>query len=592
MKGLSVKTSLRVVAGALLLVSCALPSLARAECKVVNYGMMQVEVVGQRATTMVGVNGKDTRFMLDTGATFGFLARANVEALGLKREAAPFGMRMSGVGGSTSVDLTRVKDLGLLGVTLHDMSFLVGGSDQGMGLIGANLLDVFDADIDLANGRLKLFRPSGCGNLAMAYWAKDGQFQTADLRHAEKETDRRSFVEVMINGRPARALLDTGAQATVITRKAAERVGIDMSKADASKGLVSRGVGAQSHKSWIVPVDTYAVGTETIQHSKMEVIDTDFGEGSDAPDLLLGIDFFLAHHVYIANSQRKIYFTYNGGRVFTFGKAPGATASPAKDAGDGAKLSAADYALRGQGHLSRGEIAEANADLDAAIAQAPDVASYRLTRARTRLAARKPDEAMDDLGVAIRLDDQNIDALLLRARIRYARRDKAAAEQDVEAARKLAPAGSARTRLLASFYVAMERPGEALPLYDDWVRLHPEDADLPDVLNARCWARGLANQQLEGAVSDCNRAIRAGKDQGLFYGSLGLVQLRQGRNGEAQASYEKALSLSARSAWVHYGLGLAYLRQGQSQKGEAEIAAAKAINSGIAALAGRYGLTS
>jgi predicted Zn-dependent protease len=194
------------------------------------------------------------------------------------------------------------------------------------------------------------------------------------------------------------------------------------------------------------------------------------------------------------------------------------------------------------------------------------VAAYRLTRARTRLAARKPDEAMDDLGAAIRLDDQNIDALLLRARIRYARKDKAAAEQDIEAARKLAPAGSARTRVLASFYVAMERPAEALPLLDDWIRLHAEDADLPDVLNARCWARGLANEQLDGALSDCNRAIRANKDQGVFYSTLGLVQLRQGHNGEAQASYEKALSMLSRSAWAHYGLGLAYLRQGQAQR--------------------------
>jgi predicted aspartyl protease len=346
------KMSPRVAAGALSIVCCALPSLAWADCKVVNYGMMQVEVVGQRATTMVGVNGKDTRFMLDTGATYGTLARANVEALGLKREGAPFGMRMSGVGGSTSVDLTRVKDLGLLGVTLHDMTFLVGGSDTGMGVIGANLIDVFDADIDLANGQFKLFRPSGCGSLAMAYWAKDGQFQTAELHHAEKESDRRSFVDVMINGRPVRALLDTGAQATEISRRAAERVGLDLSKADAGGGLVTRGVGGQSRKSWILPVDTYAIGTETIQHNKMLVIDGDFGEGSDAPDMLLGIDFFLAHHVYIANSQHKIYFTYNGGRMFTFGKAPAGTAAPAKD--DGAKLSAADYALRGQGHLSRG----------------------------------------------------------------------------------------------------------------------------------------------------------------------------------------------------------------------------------------------
>ena len=78
-----------------LLVSATLlaaPALAAAECKVANYGTLRVEVIDQRATTMTSVNGKDTRFILDTGATFGFMARAKVEAMGLKREPAPFGL--------------------------------------------------------------------------------------------------------------------------------------------------------------------------------------------------------------------------------------------------------------------------------------------------------------------------------------------------------------------------------------------------------------------------------------------------------------------------------------------------------------------
>ena len=33
-------------------------------------------------------------------------------------------------------------------------------------------------------------------------------------------------------------------------------------------------------------------------------------------DVLIGADFFMAHHVYVANSQGKLYFTYSGGPVF------------------------------------------------------------------------------------------------------------------------------------------------------------------------------------------------------------------------------------------------------------------------------------
>ena len=36
----------------------------------------------------------------------------------------------------------------------------------------------------------------------------------------------------------------------------------------------------------------------------------------DEGDMLLGADFFLSHRVYVANSQDKLYFTYNGGPPF------------------------------------------------------------------------------------------------------------------------------------------------------------------------------------------------------------------------------------------------------------------------------------
>jgi len=32
--------------------------------------------------------------------------------------------------------------------------------------------------------------------------------------------------------------------------------------------------------------------------------------------MLLGADFFQSHRIYVANSQRQMFFTYNGGPVF------------------------------------------------------------------------------------------------------------------------------------------------------------------------------------------------------------------------------------------------------------------------------------
>ena len=52
--------------------------------------------------------------------------------------------------------------------------------------------------------------------------------------------------------------------------------------------------------------------------------------------MLLGDDFFLSHRVYVANSQRKLYFTYNGGPVFALNARKNAPADSAATAAESA----------------------------------------------------------------------------------------------------------------------------------------------------------------------------------------------------------------------------------------------------------------
>ena len=43
---------------------------------------------------------------------------------------------------------------------------------------------------------------------------------------------------------------------------------------------------------------------------------SDTGPFANVPRMVLGVDFLRAHRVYVARSQRKLYFTYTGGTVF------------------------------------------------------------------------------------------------------------------------------------------------------------------------------------------------------------------------------------------------------------------------------------
>jgi clan AA aspartic protease (TIGR02281 family) len=561
------------------------------DCKLQRYGTMPVQLEGDRATTMVKINGVDTRFILDTGAFFNVMSKANASSLGLRLRSLPSEFRLSGIGGSTDAQFTRVKEFGILDTTLQNIDFMVAGSDMGSGLLGANLLDFADLEIDMAHGKLSFFKVDHCENSALAYWSSGHDYFMADLDPSNSSFDRRTFINVVINGKKVRAVLDSGAPATLLTRRAAERADIDLNAPSVRKGLRTSGFGAKSVEAWIAPVDSFSVGTETIHHSQMEIIDGTIGN-SDT-DMLLGLDYLLAHHMFIANSENKAYFTYNGGRVFAWANAGDSSQSDADTSAEKngtVPKTASDYALRGEAYLSRGDPKAAIADLNEAIRLAPDQADYYASRAEAFWADKQSDAALTDLNKCLSLDPKNLDALLLRAKLHFAHKDRTSAAADVAAASPLAPAGSAQARLIAAMYVELGQPAAALPLLDDWIRLHSNDSALGAVLNERCWARSLSNQMLDDALKDCRKAIRRDGDNPHYLDSLGFVELRLGNYPESIKAYQQATEKLPRSAWARYGLGLAEIGNGQKDAGNADLAAARSLDAHIDEKAGKFGL--
>ncbi|MET0331810.1 MAG: aspartyl protease family protein, partial [Dyella sp.] len=561
------------------------------ECQLTDFGTLPVEMVGDKATTVVKINGQSARLVIDTGAFYNIMSAASAASFGLDTKAMPFGFRIGGVGGTTDTRQARVKEFGILDSTLKNIDFLVGGTDVGNGLIGANLLDLVDLEIDLAHGKVTLFKSQHCEKASLAYWTKDGAYNVVDTEPSLRDSDRRTFVNVMVNGKKLHALLDTGAAATVLSRIAAERAGIDVNGPNVKRGPRNFfGIGRKLVNSWTVPVDSFSVGTETIQHSQMQVLDGTLGEDVD---MLLGVDFILAHHMFIANSSKKIYFTYNGGRLFTYAAASNdsgpAPAGSAASADPTAPKTANDYLLSGRAHLARGELSEAIGDLDEAIRLAPDQAAYYRARANAHLASKQPQAALTDLDTSLSLDPKDLDALLLRAALRVAR-DRPGAVSDVAAASTL-PANAAQSRELASLYIELGQPAAALPLLDAWISQHGDgDAMLGEVLNQRCWARTLSNQSLDDALKDCRRAIKRSGDNPAYLNSLGLVQLRLGHYAESIQAYQQVLAKNPHAAWARYGLGLAEIRSGQSDAGNADLTSARALDSHVEARFRQYGL--
>ncbi len=346
------------------------------KCKVGLIAKLPVVMENTRASVPVTVNGKETRVWLDSGAFFNFMPKARAVELGLRTEPLPMGFYMTGIGGTVTPELAQVRDFGIVGVTLHNVQFLVGGSDAGNGFLGANLLGVQTTEFDLAKGVVNLFQERGCDGISLAYWGKGMSVGEARVFRPTDEHDYHIIVEVMINGQSMHALLDTGAPTTLLGRRAAERAGIDMSAPDVVNSMRMGGIGMKRRESWIVRTKTISIGGEEIRNSPIRVIDD--ADDDRSTDMILGVDFLLSHHIIVSRAQRLMFLTYNGGPIFSattdgeIGRLETRAENMGKAETTADPKTADEFAGRASGRMDRGDTAGAVADFSEALRLAHD----------------------------------------------------------------------------------------------------------------------------------------------------------------------------------------------------------------------------
>jgi len=573
------------------------PREAAAACKLQMFAELPVTMMGSKPIVSTKINGHDAQLIADSGAFFSLITPASAQSLGLWLRAAPSGFYVQGVKGRTDVSIGTARDFTVAGQTLHRIEFLVGGNafDASMGLLGQNLLSAGDVEYDLANGAIRLFHPVDCGRANFAYWSKDGAYSVTDVTDAKTERGRHTIGDVSVNGVRMRALFDTGASTSIIGLSAAARAGMKPKGAGVVSTGAVYGIGRESARTWIAPIASFKIGDEEIRNTRISIGDIDVED----EDMVLGADFFLSHRVYVANSQRKLYLTYNGGPVFNLSVTPmrqtapdqPLQAAPPLDEGRDEPTDAAGFARRGAAFASRGALEKAIADLDRACALAPAEPQYVYERGKVHARAKQPFLAMADFDQAIKLKPDDVAALIARAALRLAGHDTPGAIADLDAADRAAGKEDNVRRQMASLYELAERLPAAIAQDDLWIAAHPDDIGLAGARNGRCWARALLNQELDKALADCNVALRLGPKMANVLDSRGLVRLRRGDMDGAIADYDAAISLNPKVAWSLYGRGVAKTRKGLVADGAADMAAATALRPDMAAEARKWGVT-
>lgn len=592
-------------AAAALLLALGAGATARAEpCKIAKFVDLPVTMVGTSPTVPAKINGRDVTFVADSGAFTNTLGTTIAKELNLRLDPAPSWLHVAGIGGETDVSLTTVKTFTFANVPIPNVQFIVSpgaGGHAYAGLLGQNIWGLGDVEYDLGGGAIRLFKVDGCRDKALAYWAGTKPYSSVPITNAE-ERSKKTFADAFINGQRVRVMLDTGSWSSLMTLRGAARVGLKPDGPGVKRAGVTLGIGSHAHRNWIGPVASFKIGDEEIQNTRLR-----FGEIElDNADMLLGADFFLSHRIYVANSQRRIYFTYNGGRVFNLDALPAASEPAQKGAAAGSDTTGAApaaaepapdepktadaYSRRGAAEAGRHDYERAVADFGKAIALDPTNPLYFYQRARARLSLRQPLLAMGDIEQVLKLKPDDIDALLTRAQLRLADHERKAALADLD---QIAATASkpADVRLeLARLFLQLDEIDRALTEFDLWIGSHAEDGQMSGALAGRCRARVLADRELDKARADCDRAMRMGPASAQMYDSRALIFLRGGAYDRAIEDYGRALAINPRIALALYGRGVARLRTGQKAEGEADIAAAIAIAPRVAETARKLGI--
>jgi predicted aspartyl protease len=314
---------------------------ADAGCQLLQVGELPVAMVNNAGVVPVSINGHAVQFLVDTGGALSMIWRSTGQDLNL--DIVQSDMKFYGAGGADAAGVVTVRDFGIAGATIHNVHLYAAGRGalpgNSAGILGEDVLSHWDIEFDLSAGKIRLFIPKNCNGDQVVYWAQS-YFMTKLLGAPANS----NWLEatVLLNGHEVVAMFDTGAALSTVTSQALRQSGINPEVAPVAAGE-SRGLAGKPIDTTVAVFPVLTIGQETLQNVRLRIADL-FGKNTDTatgsliahsvtnnPDMIIGADFFMAHRIYVARSQGKIYFTYKGGPVFQ--NVAGNTLAPSAEAG-------------------------------------------------------------------------------------------------------------------------------------------------------------------------------------------------------------------------------------------------------------------
>ncbi len=292
------------------LLTVLLAAAAQAACHVEQQSVVPLDVAAGRILVTVQVNDIATTFILDTGADRTLMGEDTVRRLGLARDGW-VASAIAGIGGvqqrpnalphSLRLGTTPLRRKTLLGDTSVTVGPLPVNEVAGLpiaGLLGRDFLSPFDLDIDLPGRRLTLYDVRGCDTWFLPWKTPYAAIPAATPMGAAL------VVQVLVDGRPLRALIDTGASASLITAPGIFRLGLTPELLARDPGGNGKGVGPTPVPMRLHRFAELRVGPETTRDPMLWVASAHV---VPIVDMLLGADWLGSRRVWLSFATKQMF---------------------------------------------------------------------------------------------------------------------------------------------------------------------------------------------------------------------------------------------------------------------------------------------
>ena len=281
---------------------------AHATCQVDRLSTIALGTADNVLTVPVEVNGKRGTFVLDTGAARTLVTRDAVARLGLARDEW-VGTTLKGIGGVERLPNALPSSISLGGIplvrrtTTRDTSLTVGTMPNAAvaetvldGLLGRDFLSSFDLEFD--QGRVTLHRVAGCSGRFLPWTAAYRAVPT------EESVDTAVVLPVSVDGVGLRALLDSGANNSLLAVLGIARMKLTEATLASDPVVGGSGVGRQTVRYRVHTFKSLTVGGATIGAPRVLVAPVAI---VPRVDMLLGAEWLLRHHVWVSFATRQLF---------------------------------------------------------------------------------------------------------------------------------------------------------------------------------------------------------------------------------------------------------------------------------------------